>query len=346
MDLRFAQPQWVHLIWLVVALVLALFWLDRRGAGSLDRFLSLIMQQRLLTRHAPWRRASKILLLGLTCVCLVLALMRPQWGFRHIETPRVGAEIMICLDVSRSMLAEDVAPNRLERAKADITDLLTLLDRDHVGLIAFAGKATVLCPMTPDFGFLRMVLTAAGPQSVARGGTNLEEPIRKAVAGFRGVSDLSRVIILITDGEDHDSFALDAAREAAEKGIRIITIGFGDEAGSAITVTDPKTGARTQLRDSAGNPVISRLDSKLLKEISLATDSVYVPAAPARSTSYLYIKPTSPPSPVADSTTPNVSSSRKATSGLSSSPSPSSSPPQPSPPDARAPPCNPQKPPP
>ncbi len=185
---------------------------------------------------------------------------------------------MIAFDVSKSMLAEDVAPNRLERAKAEIVDLLSYLEGDQVGLIAFAGRATVLAPMTPDFSFLRLVLEGAGPHSVTRGGTRLEEPIRKAVQGFGPAREASRVILLITDGGDQDSFPLDAAKAAAEAGIVIIAIGFGDELGSEIYATDPRTGARELLRDADGAAVRSRLDGELLRDIALVTDGAYVPA--------------------------------------------------------------------
>jgi len=277
-DVHFEQPQWAHLVWLILGFTVLLLALEHRCSHHLTRLLSSVMQDRLVARPARWRRAARAIFIGASCVCMVIALMRPQWGFEYIESPRVGAQIMICLDVSRSMLAEDVAPNRLERAKAEINDLLGLLDKDHVGLIAFAGKATVLSPMTPDFGFLRMVLEYASPNSVAKGGTNLETPIRKALDGYRGQSEASRAIILITDGEDHDSFVMDAAKEAADRGIRIITIGFGDEAGSAIHITDPKTQARTTLRDANGTTVMSRLDGETLREISQTTQSVYIPA--------------------------------------------------------------------
>ncbi len=278
-DFQFAEPHWIHLIWPVLVFLGLLTWFDQRGNTNLDRWISPTMQKRLVLRQSGWRRLSVIGLLGLSAFALVLALMRPQWGFHYERTPKVGAQLMIALDVSRSMLAEDVAPNRLERAKAEIQDLLGYLSRDHVGLIAFAGRATVLCPLTPDFGFFRLVLESVGPHSVTRGGTNLEEPIRKALAGFRGQSDLSRIILMITDGEDHDSFALEAAKAAAERGIHIITIGVGDEGGSRVLVTDPKTGARTQLLDGNGQPVVTRLDGDLLRKIALETSGVYIPAA-------------------------------------------------------------------
>jgi Ca-activated chloride channel family protein len=262
----------------VVALVALLFALESRANAAIERILGPAMRARLVVAPSAARRRFQFVLLGLCGICLVVALMRPQWGFRHFAAPRVGADIMVALDVSRSMLAEDVAPNRLARAKAEIADLLSFLDGDQVGLIAFAGRASVLCPLTPDFGFLRTVLEVAGPASVTRGGTKMAEPIRKAVAGFGPAGEASRAILLVTDGEDHDSFVLDAAREAAEADIKIIAIGFGDEAGSEIPLTDPRTGARTLVLDTDGQPVRSRLDGDLLREIALATDGAYVPA--------------------------------------------------------------------
>ncbi len=277
-EFRFAQPEWLHGLWGVLAFVALLFWLERRGVGALDRLIGAALQPRLVRRPTRLRRRMRLALLGLSAACLVVALMRPQLGVRHVAAPRVGAEIMIALDVSKSMLAEDVAPSRLERAKAEIVDLLAFLEGDQVGLIAFAGRATVLAPMTPDFSFLRLVLEGAGPHSVTRGGTRLEEPIRKAVAGFGPAREASRAILLITDGEDHDSFPLDAAKAAAEAGVVIVAIGFGDELGSEIYATDPRSGARELIRDDAGRPVRSRLDGELLRELALVTHGAYVPA--------------------------------------------------------------------
>jgi Ca-activated chloride channel family protein len=278
MDFRFAEPQLAQAFWLLAAALLLVFWLEQRGGADLARLVGPALQDRLVMRPAAWRRRARTALLGLSAACAILGLMRPQWGMRFIASQRVGAEIMICLDVSRSMLAEDVAPSRLERAKAEITDLLSYLDNDHVGLIAFAGRATVLSPLTPDFGFLRLVLDNAGPRSVTRGGTRLEEPLRKALAGFGPPGRAARAILLFTDGEDHESFALDAAKAAAELGVRIVAVGFGDEGGSEIYVRDARTGARTLLRDDDGSPVRTRLDGDLLRDLALTTQGVYVPA--------------------------------------------------------------------
>jgi Ca-activated chloride channel family protein len=277
-EFRFAEPQWAHALWALVAFVAVLFWLERRGGSALGRLVAGTLQSRLVARPSPGRRQLRIVLIGLSMAFLIVALMRPQWGLRHVVAPRVGAEIMICLDVSKSMLAEDVTPSRLERAKAEIVDLLTFLQGDQVGLIAFAGRAIVLSPLTPDFGFLRLVLDDAGAHSVTRGGTRVGDALQKAVAGFGAPGDASRAILLITDGEDHDSFPRDAAQAAAEAGIRIIAVGFGDEAGAEIYTTDARTGARIKLVDRDGRAVRSRLDGELLRDLARVTQGVYIPA--------------------------------------------------------------------
>ncbi|MEO1935910.1 MAG: VWA domain-containing protein [Myxococcales bacterium] len=276
--LIFAQPEFAGLFWIWAAAVACVIWYERRSGDALGRFVGSALQNRLVMGSPGWRRWGRIALLAVAGAAMITALMQPQWGVRYVASPRVGAEIMIALDVSRSMLADDAKPTRLERAKAEISDLLAYLDNDYVGLIVFAGRANVLSPMTPDKSFLRLALDSAGPHSVTRGGTRLAEPIRRAVAGMGEPGPAQRALILITDGEDHDSFVMDEARAAAEAGIKIIAIGFGDESGSQIYLRDAKTGARTLLRDGEGRPVVSRLDGDLLREIALATDGAYVPA--------------------------------------------------------------------
>lgn len=277
-DFRFASPDWSAALWGVVAIVCALIWLEQRRGRAIARFLSITMGQRLVVKTSALRRFSSIVLIAAAAVCFVVALMRPQYGLTYVKSPRVGAQIMFCLDVSKSMLAEDVAPNRLERAKADINDLLTFLEGDQVGLTGFAGRAAVMCPLTPDYGFFKLILDEAGPSSVGRGGTRLEEPLRKALDGFRSESDVSRIVFLITDGEDQDSHPLDVAEDAIERGVKVVAVGIGDESGSEIRITNPRTGVQQPMLDADGKPVITRLDGETLRKLALATEGVYIPA--------------------------------------------------------------------
>ena len=279
--MTFLYPELIHLVWAVVALVALLAWLELRGQSALARFLSPVMLIRLSDRPSLSRRIVKLVLLLATLVLGVVALMRPQsHGAEMVSSRRVSSDIMVVLDVSKSMLAEDAAPNRLARARAEIIELVDQLQGHRVGLVAFAGRASVLCPLTPDYGFFRMILRAVDTTSVGRGGTRIGEAVRKGVAAF-GPGSGARLILLITDGEDHDSYPREAAGKAAEAGIRIVAIGFGSEDGSEITLTDPETGARRVLVDGNGLVVRSRLDGELLREIALETDGVYVPAGTA-----------------------------------------------------------------
>ena len=278
-NLTFAAPAWIHGVWPVLALVAVLVNSEFRGRDALGRFVATPMQARLAQGASTGRRATKLALVLATLVFGVLALMRPQTpGGTEAVARKVGADILVALDVSRSMLAEDAAPNRLARAKADVAEFVDRVRGHRVGLVAFAGRAAVMCPLTTDYGYFHLVLRTVDADAVGRGGTRLGEAIRKGVAAFGLNRGVSRLLLLITDGEDHDSFPLDAAREAVAAGVRIVAIGFGREAGSEITLTDPETGARRLLVDSDGAVVRSRLDGDLLREIALVTEGAYVPA--------------------------------------------------------------------
>ncbi len=275
---RFADPNAAHWLWGVGMLTVFLVWREWRAGRVLEAFMSRRMQTRLVRGASRARRIAGHVCMAIGLAALIVTWMRPQWGAERQQVHPTGAQLMVCLDVSRSMLAEDATPNRLERAKADIAELLDLLPGDQVGLIAFAGRASVLCPMTNDFGFLKLALEHAEPGSVGRGGTRLEEAIRKAIRGFDPSIGSSRVILLITDGEDLGSDPLAAADLAKKAGVRIITVGFGDEAGAKIQVTNRRTGAREYIVDDHGEPVVSRLNGAILREIALRTDAAYIPA--------------------------------------------------------------------
>ena len=279
-DVVFANPQWVHGVWLALALAGVLAFLEFRGRDILGRFVSPAMQARLARSASVPRRVVKLALVFSTLVFGILALMRPQTpgAVETVAARKVGADIMVVLDVSKSMLAEDAAPSRLARAKADIAEFVARVSGHRVGLVAFAGRAAVMSPLTTDYGFFHLVLKGADPSAVSRGGTRIGEAVRKAILAFGPNRGVSRLMLLITDGEDHDSFPLDAVEEAVQAGIRIVAIGFGSETGSEIAHTDPETGARRLLVDADGAVVRSRLDGELLRTMALRTDGVYVPA--------------------------------------------------------------------
>ena len=280
--LSFGHPELAQLPFIAVALWGLLAYLELRQSGQLARFISPLMQLRLARRLPRGRRLLRLGLLLLALGAGSVALLRPQTPgeLETVSSTQVSADLMVVLDVSRSMLAEDAAPSRLQRAKAEVLDLLSKLKGHRVGLVAFAGRAQVLCPLTPDYGFFRVVLERTDTRSVGRGGTRIGDGLRSALEAF-GPPGGARLILLITDGEDQDSYPVEAAKEVRKAGVRVVAIGFGDERGSEITLTDPKTGARSFLVDREGKVVRSRLDGKTLRDIAVATEGAYIPAGVA-----------------------------------------------------------------
>jgi Ca-activated chloride channel homolog len=273
---------WTHghlvlLLWAAAALVGLLWFLDGRGRARLAAFVSAALHGALVETPSALRRAVRLGLFAAALACGVLALMRPQG--RHPNMTKVAgtlsADVIVVLDVSRSMLAEDAAPSRLERAKAEVRDLAAQLADDRLGLVAFAGRAVVLCPLTTDHAYFRLILDSVDASSARRGGTRIGEAIRAAVDAFPDGPG-AKLIVLMTDGEDHDSYPVDAAKIANRDGVHIITVGFGDEKGSPLSAPNAQ-GAREPILDN-GQQVISRLDGKTLRDVALATEGVYVPA--------------------------------------------------------------------
>ncbi len=248
---------------------------QRKKLGS---FVGKELQPALVTRVTFRSRVLQIACLALSGILFVIALMQPQVVQKeHVIASKDKANIFIALDVSKSMLATDVAPDRLERAKSEIRDMLPSFAAHNVGLLAFAGRTTVLSPLTMDHGFFRLVLDNASPRSVTLGGTNIGEVIRKGTK-LLSAHEGPKAMILITDGEDHDSYPLEAAEAARRAGVVIVTVGFGSETGSTIEVLDKKTGIKQRIKDSSGADVVSRLDGETLRKIASTTGGVYVPA--------------------------------------------------------------------
>jgi Ca-activated chloride channel family protein len=272
-DLRF-----LHLLWIVLGLIgLAAYGFARKRM-AMARFASADLLSSLSPRVSPARQRLKSVYMIVGLVFIVAGLMGPRWGEELREFRRKGIDIMVCLDVSRSMLAGDIVPNRLDRAKADIRDLLSILPGDRIGLIAFAGKAELKCPLTIDYGFYRLVLDEIDTSSVAVGGSLIGDAIRLASSSFTDQVKNHKVILVITDGEDHESFPTGAAGDAYEEhGIRVFTIGLGDAAaGQRIPVNGPD--GQTAFLQYEGQEVWSKLDPEMLTRMAVVGGGAYVPA--------------------------------------------------------------------
>jgi len=203
--------------------------------------------------------------------------MRPQWGFHWEEVKRTGVDIVIALDTSKSMLSEDVKPNRLQRSKLAIKDLVRNLKGDRIGLIAFSGSAFLQCPLTVDYGGFLLSLDDVGIDTIPKGGTSITSAIKEALRSYEGGQKKYKVLIVITDGEDHEGDPVQAAEEAKKEGISIFCAGIGTQEGDLIPVVD-ESGQKAFLKDEQGAVVKSRLDENSLQKIALGTGGVYVRA--------------------------------------------------------------------
>lgn len=237
---------------------------------------------RTLCASVHWRRRRiKVLFLVLAFVFSVLALARPQWGFELREVKRQGTDILLAIDVSKSMLTQDVAPNRLERTKLAVRDLIGQLRGDRVGLIAFAGDAFLACPLTSDYGGVLLSLENLNVQSIPRGGTNVSSAIKEAIRVYHERKIKNKTMIILTDGDNLEGEPLALAEKAKADGIKIYTVGIGTREGELVRVPD-KDGGSSFLKDKDGNFVKSRLNEQLLQDIALATGGLYVRASGAQ----------------------------------------------------------------
>lgn len=268
----------VHWVWAAAASIALLVWLELRGRDALARFLSPEMQRRLTARPSTARVLTKLALLFAAELAAIAALMQPQSpGATELNTSaQVSADVLVVLDVSKSMLAEDVAPSRLARARTEIKNMAARLRHDRIGLVAFAGRAAMMCPLTLDHAFFNLIVDGIDTRSITRGGTRIGDALRTATRAFPSGPG-AKLIVLITDGEDHESFPLDAAKEARDAGVHVVAVGLGSETGSPIVITDPTTGAKTTVLHD-GAPVVSKLDGETLRQIALTTEGAYVPA--------------------------------------------------------------------
>lgn len=263
-------------LWLLFAVPAVLIpvcaWAFYQKARMLKLFADTEMHSKINAAVSVKKQILKTILLIAAFISIVIALTEPKWNPRPKKIKRMGRDVCILLDTSRSMLAEDIKPSRLERSKIAISDLMEILSGDRIAIVTFAGNSTIKCPLTQDYAFARMALEEISTESTTRGGTLIGDAIRKAAdVVFDQNATEFKDIILITDGEDHESYPVQAAEKAAEQGIRIIAIGLGDDdQGARIPITDDRGNKVFLTYD--GKEVWTKVDGETLRQTAYATN--------------------------------------------------------------------------
>ena len=268
--MHFAYPHVLWLLWLLPPIAGLYVLAANRKKAALERFSEEQFLDQLLPGRSRTRSLFRGLMLGLALASMLAALAGPRWGFRWEEVERRGVDLVVALDLSRSMLAEDAKPDRLAAAKREIRDLIDLLEGDRVGLVVFAGTALVQCPLTLDYGAFSVFLDQLNPNSVPIGGTDLAAAVETATGTFVKEERSGRAVLLITDGEDHSGALREAATKAKAQGVHVFVVGMGSPEG--VPIPDGSGGF---IKES-GRVVLSKLDEGGLKELALTTGGSYV----------------------------------------------------------------------
>ena len=270
--MRFGQPEYIHLMWLCLVLVLFLKSARKRKQKKLDRFCQPEAALKTINPEITNIQKRKSLLIVAATGFLILALAQPRWGYRWEDLKQEGVDVIVAIDVSNSMLAEDIKPNRLERAKRKIKDLINMMQGDRIGIVAFAGTSFVQCPLTLDYSAAEIFLDIIDTDLIPVQGTDLGHAVRTAIKAFEPEDDNSRSLILITDGEDHGGEIIKAAEEAQKAHVKIFAIGIGQEAGAPIPRFGQNGGFKT---NEGGDIVLSKLDEFTLQQIAIMTGGSY-----------------------------------------------------------------------
>ncbi|KAA3617812.1 MAG: VWA domain-containing protein [Calditrichaeota bacterium] len=273
--LRFANPSYLYGLWAVFLITAFYIYVFRSREKLLKKFGHIEILQKMMPGYKNSRRIWKAALIHLAFISLVLAISGPQIGTAMEDVKREGIDIIVALDVSLSMQAEDIAPNRLEKAKYEVNKLIDILEGDRIGLVAFAGMAHVQAPLTLDYSAARLFLRLMETNLIPQPGTAIGDAIRTAQKAFNQKERKHKVLILITDGEDHESDPLKAAEEAAQEGIIIYTIGLGSPQGVPIPLINKYGNKEGFKKDRKGNVVTTKLDATTLQQIAYATEGKY-----------------------------------------------------------------------
>jgi Ca-activated chloride channel family protein len=278
--MKFGAPHIAVLLWLVPAIIVFFVWASRLRKKAASRFAGDNLLPEITKSYDPGRRKIKNTMLTLAAFFLAISLLRPQWGFRWQEVKRQGLDIIIALDTSKSMLARDVLPNRLERAKLAIRDLVRKLQGDRIGLVVFSGTAFLQCPLTVDYNGFLLSLDDVSVDTIPVGGTSLARAIDTSIRGFEGGRKKHNVLIIITDGEDLEGGVDRALKRAKSEKVKIFCLGIGTGEGELIPIVS-ESGEKAFLKDTEGNIVKTRLDEDLLQKIALDTGGAYVQSSGA-----------------------------------------------------------------
>ncbi|OGW76027.1 MAG: hypothetical protein A2Z72_02055 [Omnitrophica bacterium RBG_13_46_9] len=273
--MRFAQGYYTYGFWIVFILILFLIRVYVSKRLILRKFAEKELLEEIASSVDFKRQMTKSAVIIAALLFAILALMRPEWGFKWQEVKRIGLDILIAIDTSKSMLATDVKPNRLERSKLAVKDLIKKLKGDRIGLIAFSGTAFLQCPLTIDYGGFLLALNDLNVNAIPRGGTSISSAIEVAMQSFERGANKYKVLVIITDGEDHEGDPIRSAEIAKKEGIKIFCIGIGTREGELIQVTGDR-GEKTFLKDREGNIVKSRLNEEIPQKIAFETGGMYV----------------------------------------------------------------------
>lgn len=273
---RFAHPDALYLLVLVPVVMVLMYLFSRKRAKSLDSFGEPALVSHLMPDYSRRRVKFKAWIFVIAMALQVVVVAGPQFGSKFQTVKRQGIEVMVALDVSNSMNAQDVAPSRLEVAKMAVARLVDKLSDDRVGLVVFAGNAYVQMPITSDFSSVKMFMQSVSTGMVQTQGTAIGQAIDKCVNSFSPTEGASRAVIVITDGENHEDDAVAAAKQAAADGIRVYTVGMGTPKGAPIPAVAGQN--NNFIKDKDGNVVISKIDEAALAQVAQAGGGAYIPA--------------------------------------------------------------------
>ena len=266
--MTFGAPQYLYALAALPALMLFLRWAWGRRTAALMRIGDPVIVGRLGLETGRLVRGVRLALWFVGVALLVVGLARPQWGSDIEIVEQGGVQVMVALDISRSMLAQDLKPTRLDRAKLEISDLISRLEGDEIGIVLFSGASFIQFPLTSDHATARTYLNHASPNAITRQGTVITEAIETAMAGFSTERETQKIIVIMTDGENHEGDPVMAARQAAELGAVIYTVGFGSPEGGAVPVYNERGEITGYSQNAQGQVILSRMDEVALQQIA------------------------------------------------------------------------------